>query len=138
MREAGFEPAHPEITELKPVALDHSAIRAFIVTLSSQTFLDFHFRFLCIFFWVLLKLGPNNASITRHTHTHTHLATSLALLPVMYSHLFFKSVLHRITRQSHETESSTSGECRQTETPTRSSHMCPHLCYTYRMARWLG
>ena len=28
MREAGFEPAHPEITELKPVALDHSAIHA--------------------------------------------------------------------------------------------------------------
>ena len=34
MREAGFEPAHPEITELKPVALDHSAIRANIVTIS--------------------------------------------------------------------------------------------------------
>ena len=40
MRQAGFEPAHPEITRLKLVAIDHSAIRAFIVTLSSQTFLD--------------------------------------------------------------------------------------------------
>ncbi len=28
MREAGFEPAHPEITRLKLVAIDHSAIRA--------------------------------------------------------------------------------------------------------------
>ena len=44
MREAGFEPAHPEITELKPVALDHSAIHAIItVTLPSQTLLNFSF-----------------------------------------------------------------------------------------------
>ena len=28
MREAGFEPAHPEIVGLKSTALDHSAIRA--------------------------------------------------------------------------------------------------------------
>ena len=28
MREAGFEPAHPEIMGLKSIALDHSAIRA--------------------------------------------------------------------------------------------------------------
>lgn len=28
MRQAGFEPAHPEITRLKLVALDHSAIDA--------------------------------------------------------------------------------------------------------------
>ncbi len=28
MREAGFEPAHPEITRLKLVVLDHSTIRA--------------------------------------------------------------------------------------------------------------
>ena len=29
LREAGFEPAHPEIVGLKSTALDHSAIRAF-------------------------------------------------------------------------------------------------------------
>ena len=28
VREAGFEPAHPEIVGLKSTALDHSAIRA--------------------------------------------------------------------------------------------------------------
>ena len=28
LREAGFEPAHPEIVGLKSTALDHSAIRA--------------------------------------------------------------------------------------------------------------
>ena len=31
MREAGFEPAHPEIVGLKSTALDHSAIRATII-----------------------------------------------------------------------------------------------------------
>ena len=56
MREAGFEPAHPEITELKPVALDHSAIHAIsTVTLSSQTFLNFSFLVPLYFLWVLLK-----------------------------------------------------------------------------------
>ena len=92
MREAGFEPAHPEITELKPVALDHSAIHAIItVTLPSQTFLNFSFWFRCILFWVLLNLGPNNASITTHpsiptshthshTHTHTHTHPHIRLL----------------------------------------------------------
>ena len=57
MREAGFEPAHPEITELKPVALDHSAIRAFIVTLSSQTFLDFSFSIPLYFLLGFIKIG---------------------------------------------------------------------------------
>ncbi len=41
MREAGFEPAHPEIVGLKSTALDHSAIRAntyfyFLVLLGVQ------------------------------------------------------------------------------------------------------
>jgi hypothetical protein len=48
MREAGFEPALPEERRLKRRVFNHSTIRAFIVTLPSQTFL--HFWFLCIFF----------------------------------------------------------------------------------------
>ena len=42
MREAGFEPAHPEIVGLKSTALDHSAIRA-----------TFFISFLFLFFGVL-------------------------------------------------------------------------------------
>jgi hypothetical protein len=42
MREAGFEPAHPEIVGLKSTALDHSAIRA---KYSSTLFLFFSFAF---------------------------------------------------------------------------------------------
>ena len=33
MPEAGFEPAHPKITELKSAALDHSAIQAIVYCL---------------------------------------------------------------------------------------------------------
>ena len=35
MPEVGFEPTHPKITELKSAALDHSAIQAFNVTLTT-------------------------------------------------------------------------------------------------------
>lgn len=48
MREAGFEPAHPEIVGLKSTALDHSAIHANITITNIFVFLQF--RFLCIFF----------------------------------------------------------------------------------------
>jgi hypothetical protein len=39
MREAGFEPALPEERRLKRRVLDHSTIRAFIVTLALRTLL---------------------------------------------------------------------------------------------------
>ena len=52
MREAGFEPALPEERRLKRRVLDHSTIRASIITLSSQTCCNvyFRFRFLYILF----------------------------------------------------------------------------------------
>ena len=44
MREAGFEPAHPEITELKPVALTTPPFTLNnTITLQSQTFHIFTF-----------------------------------------------------------------------------------------------
>ena len=73
MREAGFEPAHPEITELKPVALtklgnprDHRNVTV------TNIFEFFIFGSVVFSFVFLLNLGPNNASITTHTLTLTH------------------------------------------------------------------
>jgi hypothetical protein len=51
MREAGFEPAHPEITELKPVVLDqNSTIRANLsLGINQKTFMFNLFLFMFMF-----------------------------------------------------------------------------------------
>ncbi len=50
MREAGFEPAHPEIVGLKSTALDHSAIRAHTILFTLFLFLLLLFYFYFYFF----------------------------------------------------------------------------------------
>ena len=82
MREAGFEPAHPEIVGLKSTALDHSAIRAHIVTLSSQIFMVFHFWFKLYFGFV--SLGSRTNLTFRET----------AHLPPFHNHYFSLSSFH--------------------------------------------
>ena len=73
MREAGFEPAHPEIRRLKRRGIDqltdsrnhysHITVTNIFVFLFSQ------FRFLYIFFLrFYIKSGPNNASKTAPSH----------------------------------------------------------------------
>ena len=86
MREAGFEPAHPEIKGLK--SFDINRASRFALTLQSQTFFYIFGSFVFSFEVFLLKSGPN-------THPRLHPLTvptvsSLAMLPTIYTIIFFK------------------------------------------------
>jgi hypothetical protein len=86
MREAGFEPAHPEIVGLKSTALDHSAIRA---------------KWRLSHFYYYRHIQKNNKKLHLHHVAFTHSKNSknkrmscmqkkmLSVMPVGLSHLIY-------------------------------------------------
>jgi hypothetical protein len=83
MREAGFEPAHPEIVGLKSTALDHSAIRAkrscHILLLLSHSSENNKSYIYIILQLLILKNGKNKRM--------SHVKNNSSVMPVGLSHL---------------------------------------------------
>ena len=82
MREAGFEPAHPEIVGLKSTALDHSAIRAkrrchiFIIIAIQKNNKSYIYIILQL---LILKNSKNKRM--------SHVKNNSSVMPVGLSHL---------------------------------------------------
>ena len=99
MREAGFEPALPEERRLKRRVLDHSTIRASIVTLASQTCCNvyFRFRFLYILFCFIGFSNNHLPLIQRDVpppfHIHFFSLNGFRLM-CCFIHSFIYSLLH--------------------------------------------
>ena len=96
MREAGFEPAHPEIVGLKSTALDHSAIRANIVTYCHKLFWVFYFWFICILVPLYFGFGFYIKIGSEQTHPYPYpylLPLLLRSAPMLYSTQLFKLFL---------------------------------------------
>ena len=89
MREAGFEPAHPEIVGLKSTALDHSAIRA-KSSLSFNPFFSFVLYFPIIHLFILIP--PLN-------HFQLHLISFIFVLVLLFSVLFW---FYYTGKQNHQ------------------------------------
>ena len=101
MREAGFEPAHPEIVGLKSTALDHSAIRANIVTYCHKLFGffifgSFVFWFICILVPLYFGFGFYIKIGSEQTHPYPYPYPYLLPLPLLLRsapHVVFNTTL---------------------------------------------
>ena len=91
MREAGFEPAHPEIRRLKRRGIDQLTDSRDHRNVTVTNIFGFSFSVPLYFLLGFIKiLGTNNASITTHTahthsriHIHTHGYFSCAAPPML-------------------------------------------------------
>lgn len=136
MREAGFEPAHPEIRRLKRRDINRAS--RFALTLQSQTFLYFYNfgSFVFSFERFKKKWVPNNASKTAPSHGTPCLFSCRC--PTIYTNLFFKLFLRTHadarTLTQHPAplpESNTSCEYPRNERAIQPAQMCLRRRCTY-------